>query len=154
MENRQILFTNSTEETEKIGKTLAKELLASETIPAFLALYGDLGVGKTAFVRGFVSAVSPASLVRSPTFSLVNEYRAGKVPVYHFDLYRIEDEDDLASIGYDDYLTKKAFCLTEWSEKIPEALPACRLEVRIEKDDPRHPDHRKITIEPIGGIPS
>lgn len=154
MENRQILFTNSAEETEEIGKTLAKKLLANEKFPSFVALYGDLGVGKTAFVRGFVSAVSPTSLVRSPTFSLVNEYKSGTIPVYHFDLYRIEDEDDLASIGYDDYLAKKAFCLVEWSEKIPEALPASRWEVRIEKDDLLRPDHRKITIEPIGGIAS
>ena len=151
MEDRQIVFTDSVEETERFGAAFAKKLLADEALPRFVALQGDLGVGKTAFVRGFVSVFSPASTVRSPTFSLVNEYRSAPLPVFHFDLYRIEDEDDLASIGYDDYLARKGVCLVEWSEKIPDALPARRFTVKLEKDDPSAPDHRKITLERLEG---
>ena len=151
MEDRQVVFTTSVEETERFGADFAKRLLADEKSPRFVALRGDLGVGKTAFVRGFVSVFSPASTVRSPTFSLVNEYRSAKIPVFHFDLYRIEDEDDLASIGYDDYLKRNGVCLVEWSEKIPEALPPCRFTVEIEKDDPKKSDHRKITLERLEG---
>ena len=151
MEDRQVVFTASVEETERFGADFAKELLANEKLPRFVALRGDLGVGKTAFVRGFVSIFSPASTVRSPTFSLVNEYRSAKIPVFHFDLYRIEDEDDLASIGYDDYLKRNGVCLVEWSEKIPEALPTYRFTVEIEKDNPKDPNHRKITLERLEG---
>ena len=151
MEDREIFFTDSVEETEQYGAALAKELLADASLPRFIALCGDLGVGKTAFVRGFVSVFSPASTVRSPTFSLVNEYRSSSLPVFHFDLYRIEVEDDLASIGYDDYLKKKGVCLVEWSEKIPEALPVHRFTVTLEKDDASRPDHRKITLERLEG---
>lgn len=151
MEDRQIFFTASVEETECVGAEFAKELLADTSLPRFVALRGDLGVGKTAFVRGFVSVFSPASTVRSPTFSLVNEYRSAKIPVFHFDLYRIEDEDDLASIGYDDYLKRNGVYLVEWSEKIPEALPKKRFVVTLEKDDTSRPDHRKITLERLEG---
>ena len=151
MEDKTILFTSSVEETEAVGASLAKEIQSDPALPSFVALRGDLGVGKTAFVRGFVSVFSPASTVRSPTFSLVNEYRSAKTPVFHFDLYRIEDEDDLASIGYDDYLTRNGICLVEWSEKIPEALPKNRFVVTLEKDDTSLPDHRKITLERLEG---
>lgn len=150
MESVERVFSNSVEDTEACGRRLAETLLKDEALPSFVALRGDLGVGKTAFVRGFVSAVSPAAFVRSPTFALVNEYKASPRPVYHFDLYRIEDEDDLSSIGYDDYIEKRAFCLVEWSEKIPDALPRHRLTVTIEKDDAANPSHRRITIEGLG----
>ena len=151
MEDQKTVFTSSVDETEAFGSSLAKEIQNDPALPSFVALCGDLGVGKTAFVRGFVSVISPASTVRSPTFSLVNEYRSAKTPVFHFDLYRIEDEDDLASIGYDDYLTRKGICLVEWSEKIPEALPKRRFVVSIEKDNPAFPDHRKITLKRLEG---
>jgi tRNA threonylcarbamoyladenosine biosynthesis protein TsaE len=117
-------------------------------LPPFVALYGDLGVGKTAFVRGFASVLSPTSAVRSPTFALVNEYRGGARPLFHFDMYRIESEDDLYSIGFDDYLDR-GICLTEWSENIPYALPEEYFRVTIEKTDAEHPDQRTITIERI-----
>ena len=87
--------THSPTETEEIGRSLAAAMTEDATLPPFVAFYGDLGVGKTAFIRGFVSFLSPESAVRSPTFALVNEYRGGKRPIFHFDMYRIADEDDL-----------------------------------------------------------
>lgn len=139
--------TASVSETEAVGARLAKAMLEDCTLPHFVALYGDLGVGKTAFVRGFASVITPASLVRSPTFALVNEYRGKSKPLFHFDMYRITGEDDLYSIGYDDYLARDGIALVEWSENIPFALPPHYLRVEIIKDDQENPDSRLITIE-------
>ena len=117
--------TNSTEQTEAVGAQLAQDILEDKSAPRFVALKGDLGVGKTVFVRGFTSEIAPEAAVRSPTFALVNEYRAkkGKPSVFHFDVYRIVDEDDLYSIGFYDYLDRDGICLVEWSENIPYAFP-------------------------------
>ncbi len=128
---------------------LAQQLTDDGKLPRFVALYGDLGVGKTAFVRGFASVLAPAAPVRSPTFSLVNEYRGITAPLFHFDMYRITGEDDLYSIGYDDYLMRDGFCLVEWSENIEDALPPRHLRVEIIKDDIGIPDSRVIKIEEI-----
>ena len=141
------LNTSSPTETEAAGASLATQMLEDVSLPAFVALYGDLGVGKTAFVRGFASVIAPQSLVRSPTFSLVNEYRAQPRPLFHFDMYRIEDEDDLYSIGFFDYLERNGICLVEWSENIPYALPEDYLRVTIEKLSADKPDSRRITVE-------
>ena len=139
------LTTGSPEETEAVGAALAKRMEADGTLPPFIAMYGDLGVGKTAFVRGLSSVMAPGRAVRSPTFSLVNEYRvAGKKPLFHFDMYRIESEDDLYSIGFEDY-PDAGYCVAEWCEKIPFALPEVYLEVRIEKCPPEV-DKRTIEI--------
>ena len=138
--------TTSAEETEAVGASPAKKMIEDETIPPFIALYGDLGVGKTAFVRGFASVIAPQSLVRSPTFALVNEYRAKPRALFHFDMYRIEDEDDLYSIGFYDYLDRKGICLVEWSENIPYALPDRYLRISIEKNDVNRTDNRLITV--------
>ena len=116
-------ITESAEETEAVGARLARLINEERTVlPRFIAMYGDLGSGKTAFTRGFASVVSPGSAVRSPTFTIVNEYRSGKTPVFHFDMYRISDEDELYSIGFYDYLSA-GFCLCEWSENIEYSLP-------------------------------
>lgn len=147
---KQSIFTQITHaaaETEAIGAALAEQMLADETLPPFVALYGDLGVGKTAFVRGFTSRISPEALARSPTFALVNEYRATPRSVFHFDMYRITDEDDLFSIGYYDYLNRPGICLVEWSENIPYALPEQYIRVLIEKSDPTCADLRTVTVE-------
>ena len=136
--------TASAEETEAVGAWLAEQL-ADGTYPPFIALYGDLGVGKTALTRGLASVLAPGSLVRSPTFALVNEYRSGKVPLFHFDMYRVEGEDDLESIGYWDYLDR-GICVVEWSEKIPFALPDRYLRVTIEKL-PDNLNARSITVQ-------
>ena len=139
------LTTLSPEETEAVGASLARLLEGDKACPTFIAMYGDLGVGKTAFVRGMASVMAPGRGVRSPTFSLVNEYRtAGRRPLFHFDMYRIESEDDLYSIGFEDY-PDAGYCVAEWCEKIPFALPDVYLEVRIEKCPPEV-DKRRITI--------
>ena len=139
------LTTLSPEETEAVGEALARLLEGNRACPTFIAMYGDLGVGKTAFVRGMASVMAPGRGVRSPTFSLVNEYRVpGKKPLFHFDMYRIESEDDLYSIGFEDY-PDAGYCVAEWCEKIPFALPEVYIEVRIEKCPPEV-DKRSITI--------
>lgn len=144
--------THSVEQTEALGEQLARVLLDDATLPRYIALRGDLGVGKTAFVRGFTKAIAPGALVRSPTFALVNEYHPaprGKLPpVFHFDMYRITSEDDLYSIGYDDYLDR-GICLVEWSENIPYALPDSYLRVTIEKCSADAPDERIISVESV-----
>ncbi len=145
----RILKTTDAHETEAVGAKLATELITDAALPPFLALYGDLGVGKTAFVRGFVSQIAPSAIVRSPTFALVNEYRAKPRSVFHFDMYRIEGEDDLYSIGFYDYLDRNGICLVEWSEKIPFALPDDYIRVTIEKSNPEAPNERTLRIERI-----
>lgn len=145
--------THSAEETEALGGRLAKLLTDNEAaLPLFLALYGDLGVGKTAFTRGIASVISPASAVRSPTFALVNQYKSNTIPFYHFDMYRITDDDDLYSIGFYDYLADceagRALCVVEWSENIPYALPERYIKVTIEKLQ-GDADLRHITVELI-----
>ena len=146
MINTNVIYTTCADETEQCGAELATKLLGDATLPRFVALFGDLGVGKTAFVRGFASVVTPGAAVKSPTFSLVNEYRARPLSLFHFDMYRIESEDDLLSIGFDDYLMRDGFCLTEWSENIVEFIPDDCVRVSIEKDDVTNTDHRRITI--------
>lgn len=134
-------ITKSTEETVALGRALGERVLASGRRRLFIAFRGEMGVGKTALTRGFVSAIAPSAAVRSPTFSVVNEYRGGAVPVFHFDAYRIEDSDDLASIGYDDYLATDAYILCEWSESIAEDIPQDALLLTIlrgENEDTRH----------------
>ncbi len=143
--------SSSAGETEKIGAELAMSMMEDASLPPFIALYGDLGVGKTAFVRGFASVIAPKSAVRSPTFALVNEYRAKPLSLFHFDMYRISSEDDLLSIGFYDYLDRPGICLVEWSEHIPYALPDDYLRVEIVKIDPEKPDSRLITVRQIGG---
>jgi len=138
------IITRSATETEEIGKKLSK-LIFNENLPRFVAMYGDLGVGKTAFVRGFCADICPAATVKSPTFALVNEYRctpngSGVKKVCHFDMYRVTDEDDLYSIGFYDYLRDDNICIAEWCELIPYALPDEYVKVTIEKvgaDDQR-----------------
>ena len=147
METEKI-YTASPEQTERVGAQLAQRLLDEPPLPRYIALYGDLGVGKTAFTRGVASVLCPGAAVRSPTFALVNEYR-GQVPMFHFDMYRITGEDDLYSIGYDDYLLRDGVVLVEWSENIPFALPDEYLRVTITKNDPQAPDSREILIEEV-----
>ncbi len=143
--------TLSASETECAGAELAKIIVGDSEKPRFVALYGDLGVGKTAFVRGFTHEIAPGAAVRSPTFALVNEYRARPLSVFHFDLYRITDEDELYSIGFYDYADRPGICLTEWTENIEYALPDSYFRVEIIKNDLTLPDSRAIRIELVGG---
>ena len=144
------LKTNSAEETESIGASLAELMLSDSSLPRFVALYGDLGVGKTAFVRGFTSKISPLSRVKSPTFALVNEYRGDKLSVFHFDMYRIESEDELYSIGFYDYADRRGICLVEWSENIEDSLPDSYIRVEIVKELREGADSRKLMITKVG----
>lgn len=142
--------TDSVDLTEKTGFELAEFLIKNPDAPRFIAMYGDLGVGKTAFVRGFCRELCADSIVRSPTFALVNDYRcktAGMRHVYHFDMYRIADEDDLYSIGFYDYLDSGELCIAEWCELIPFALPEEYIKVEILKLDDG--DRRQINISKI-----
>lgn len=146
-----VLQTESPLMTEEAGAALANAILANDKLPKFVALFGDLGVGKTAFVRGFTSVVAPEARVKSPTFTLVNEYRAKDraLSVFHFDMYRICDEDELYSIGFFDYFDRNGICLVEWSENIEYALPPHMFEVSISKISTEIPDKRQITITEI-----
>ena len=126
-----IYYTKSTQETEDLGRELAKKLDTGATSRAFIAMRGEMGVGKTAFVRGFASHFGVTG-VKSPTYTIVNEYR-GRVAIYHFDTYRIDGEDDLYSIGFDDYIEKCGFCICEWSEKIEDFLPSDAITVTISR---------------------
>ena len=121
-------ITNAPEETEALGEKLAK-LLRPGTVLAYL---GDLGAGKTAFTRGLARGLGCRETVTSPTYTIVNEYLGGRLPLFHFDMYRLTSSDDLWDIGWEDYLDRQGVCAVEWSENVPEAM-AGALTVRIEK---------------------
>ena len=137
-------ITHSADETEEIGKRLSSSLINAKTERAFIAMRGEMGVGKTAFVRGFCSSFG-ISGVKSPTYTVVNEYR-GTHRVFHFDMYRIESEDDLISIGYDDYVSADGFCIAEWSENVEELLPEDVITVTVERL-PDNENSRMIKID-------
>jgi len=139
------IISNSYLQTEDVGKKIAKEYNDYN----FIALYGELGVGKTVFVRGFVSHYYKNYIVKSPTFSIVNVYGDDKNPIYHFDMYRIMSDDDLYSTGYYDYLDN-GIVISEWSENIPYALPSRYLKITIERVA-NDEEKRVITIETFGG---
>ena len=132
-------ITNSPEETESIGEQLASRLPPG-TVIAFL---GDLGAGKTAFTRGLARGLGAADRVTSPTYTIVNEYLGGKMPLFHFDMYRLGSSDELFDIGWEDYLERGGICAVEWSENVSDAMEGA-LTVRIEKTGE---NSRKITLE-------
>ncbi|MBR7033990.1 MAG: tRNA (adenosine(37)-N6)-threonylcarbamoyltransferase complex ATPase subunit type 1 TsaE [Clostridia bacterium] len=134
------ILSQSEEETEKAGIALANALPENVSL---IALFGELGAGKTAFVRGFVSVLSPGSRVKSPTYTIVNEYVSGNKPVYHFDLYRLNGKEDVYSMGIEEYFSR-GICISEWSERFEDELPARSLKVSIEKLDG---SARKISIQ-------
>ena len=134
-------ISNSTEETEKIAEGLAKELKKGD----FVAMFGDLGVGKTAFVRGLAKIIAPKASVKSPTYTVVNEYRGEEYKLFHFDVYRIEDDDDLYSTGFYDCADyPNCVMAVEWSENIPFAIPEDAVIVEILKSGE---SERKITVK-------
>ena len=124
-------YTRSAEETEIVGKRLAERLEAAGIKRAFIAMRGEMGVGKTAFSRGF-SAYFGIRSVKSPTYTVLNESR-GRVKIHHFDFYRITDGDDLYSIGYDDVIEDEGYCLSEWSENITDFIPEDAITVTISR---------------------
>jgi len=135
-------ITNSPEETEALGAGLGA-ILKPGTI---LAYEGDLGAGKTAFTRGLARGLGCTDSVTSPTYTIVNEYLSGRIPLFHFDMYRLRSADDLFDIGWDDYLDRGGVCAVEWSENVAEAMEDA-IRVRIEKTGT---DSRRIIIE--GGV--
>lgn len=141
-------LVRSTEQTEALGRAIGQAALASGRRRLFFALFGEMGVGKTAFTRGIAAAVSPSSQVRSPTYTVVNEYRGGTFPIFHFDMYRIEGGDDLASVGYTDYIAKEGYIVCEWSENILDELPTDALFITIERTASE--TERKITVKGDG----
>ena len=132
-------ITNSPAETEKLGAALGK-VLPSGTV---LAYQGDLGAGKTAFTRGLAKGLGCTDMVTSPTYTIVNEYLSGRLPLFHFDMYRLGSADDLWDIGWEDYLDRNGICAVEWSENVRDALENA-ITVTIEK---LNGDSRRITIE-------
>ena len=131
--------THSPEETEALGERLAK-ILTPGTI---LAYRGDLGAGKTAFTRGLARGLGCQEQVTSPTYTIVNEYLGGRLPLFHFDMYRLRSSDDLFDIGWDDYLDRGGICAVEWSENVADAMED-PITVTIEKISE---NSRRITIE-------
>ena len=139
------IITQSPAETEAVGRRVG-EILAGRGAPSFVAMYGDLGAGKTVFVRGMASVLSPGSRVKSPTYTLVNEYRKGPVPFFHFDLYRIAESEELDGFGFEEYLAN-GICAAEWSENLGEELPPDAVTVRICREGE---SVRRIAVE---GLP-
>ena len=131
-------ITNSPEGTEAVGQALGK-ILKPGTV---LAYEGDLGAGKTAFTRGLARGLGAAEQVTSPTYTIVNEYLSGRMPLFHFDMYRLKSSDDLWDIGWEDYLERGGVCAVEWSENVADAMEGA-VRICIEKVSE---DVRKITI--------
>ena len=134
-------LSHSTQETEAIGEELAQKLRGGDV----LAFTGSLGMGKTAFTRGLAAGLGVTECVTSPTYTIVNEYLSGRMPLFHFDMYRLSSSEELFDIGWEDYLARGGVCAVEWSENVEDALEGA-IAVTIEKD-PVQPDRRSITIE-------
>ena len=139
--------TFSAEKTEEVGEALAHTLIDGGVRRAFLSLEGEMGVGKTALVRGFAAPLGCRG-VKSPTYTVVNEYKGDPLPVFHFDLYRVADEEELYGIGFDDYLAREGYCVCEWSENGGDMLPKNRITVTISRL-PSGENERQICIEGV-----
>lgn len=137
-----IYNSNSPNDTEMIAKALAKKLKPSDVI----CLRGDLGVGKTAFVQGLVKGLGVTEPISSPTFTIVNCYTGGKMPIYHFDVYRIEDSDEMYEIGFDEYVYGDGVTVIEWPDNIADILPDNAYNITIEKDYEKGENFRRIEI--------
>lgn len=133
------VLTKNEQETEQLGAEFAKKLVPGDVI----AMYGGLGSGKTAFVRGLARGLGLSGRVSSPTFTIVNEY-LGEIPLFHFDMYRLTDSDELFEIGWEDYLNRGGICVVEWSEIVEDAFYPEVIKVSIEK---LSDTDRKITFD-------
>lgn len=127
-----IYRVNDDKQTENIGAQLARTITEKGLDRAYIAMRGEMGVGKTVFTRGFASHFGITG-VKSPTYTIVNEYKGGGVKIYHFDLYRISDGDDLESVGYHEYVESRAYSIVEWSERVPEYIPDDAITVTISR---------------------
>lgn len=137
--------SNSREDTYRIGRELGEQAAAGQVF----CFFGDLGVGKTIFSQGFAKGLGVDDIVNSPTFTIVKEYDDGRLPLYHFDVYRIGDVDEMEEIGYDEMVYGNGVCLIEWANLIEEILPEHYQKITIEKDLEKGVDYRKITIEEV-----
>ncbi len=137
-----VIETRSPEETFALGKKIGEMARPGE----IYTLTGDLGVGKTVFTQGVAAGIGITEPVSSPTFTIIQEYDSGRLPFYHFDVYRIGDIEEMDEIGYDDYFFGQGICLIEWANLIEEILPENRREIVIEKDLEKGFDYRRITI--------
>lgn len=135
--------TFTPEETYDLGKKLGQQAAPGE----IYCLDGDLGVGKTVFTQGFAAGLGVEGPVNSPTFTIVQQYDEGRLPLYHFDVYRIGDVSEMDEIGYEDCFYGEGVCLIEWSQLIPEILPEHVIRIRIEKDLDRGFDYRRIIFQ-------
>ena len=141
-----VIETHDPEETFEAGRKIGMNAKPGQ----IYTLTGDLGVGKTVFTQGVAAGLGITEPVNSPTFTIIQEYEDGRLPFYHFDVYRIGDLEEMEEIGYDDYFFGQGICLIEWAELIEEILPEKRIEVTIEKDLEKGFEYRKITIEERG----
>ena len=135
--------SNSAEDTFALGKQCGQKAAVGQVY----CLYGDLGVGKTVFTQGFAAGLGIKGPVSSPTFTILQVYDEGRLPFYHFDVYRIGDIEEMEEIGYDDYFFGEGVCLIEWAELIEELIPEGAISITIEKDLEKGFDYRKITVE-------
>lgn len=137
---------NSIKETTKLGKELGKILNPGDII----CLTGDLGTGKTHITKGISQGLGITDNITSPTFTIVNEYNSGRLKLYHFDVYRVSDPDEIYAIGFDDYIFGDGVSIIEWANYIEEILPKDYLHIYITKDLSKGENYRKITITPYG----
>lgn len=142
----KIIETNAAKETFEFGKKIGKEAKPGQVY----TLIGDLGVGKTVFTQGLAEGLGIEDAISSPTFTIVQIYEEGRLPLYHFDVYRIGDVEEMEEIGYEDYFYGEGVSLIEWANLIEEILPEQYTEIRIEKDLEKGFDYRKITVTSIG----
>ena len=138
----QSMESNSEKETWEIGNRIAQQCEAGTIV----LLHGDLGVGKTVFTKGFAAGLGVEEPVNSPTFTIIQIYESGRLPLYHFDVYRIADVEEMDEIGYEDYFFGDGVCLIEWADLIQEILPRDVIAIEIEKNLEKGFDYRKITI--------
>ena len=141
-----IYETNSPEDTFRLGEEIGRNARPGEVY----TLTGDLGVGKTVFTQGVAAGLGIAGPVNSPTFTILQIYEEGRLPLYHFDVHRIGDVEEMEEIGCDDYFYGDGVCLIEWAELIEEILPKDRISVTIEKDLDKGFDYRRITVDRSG----
>lgn len=141
-----VIETWSPEDTFRLGRKLGEAARPGQVF----TLTGDLGTGKTVFTQGFAKGLGVEEPVNSPTFTIVQVYDEGRLPLYHFDVYRIGDVEEMEEVGFEDYVMGDGVSLIEWAELISEILPEKRTAVRIEKDLEQGFDYRRITIEELG----
>ena len=138
-----IIETYSEKETFDLGYSLAEKAEPGQ----IFSLEGDLGVGKTVLTKGMAAGLGITEPVSSPTFTIVQVYEEGRMPFYHFDVYRIADPEEMDEIGYEDYFFGNGVCLVEWANLIEELMPAHTIKIKIEKDLEKGFDYRRITVE-------